>query len=162
MLVLVCGFIGVGKSTVAQRIAEKINGTILRTDIIRCKVYPNPTYTREEVQHVYELFFEELEKLLQEGKNVVVDATFNWKENRDRLRNSAKKFKTDFQIVQVICNSDEKIKFRIENRNDGVSKTNYKEYLRHKLTFEEIHEDKIVIDNINDLDSTYQQIDKYF
>jgi len=162
MLVLVCGFIGVGKSTVAQRIAKKINGTILRTDLIRYKVYPNPTYTKEEVQHVYELFFKEIGKLLQKGKNVVVDATFNWKENRDRVKKYAKKFKTDFRIVQVICNSDEKAKFRIENRNEGVSKTNYKEYLRHKLTFEEISENKIVIDNTNDLKSTFKQIDKYF
>ena len=162
MLVLICGFIGVGKSTVAQRIAEKINGTILRTDIIRCKVYPNPTYTKEEVQHVYKLFFQELEKLLREGKNVVVDATFNWEKNRDRIRSFAQKFETDFQIVQVICNSDEKAKFRIENRNDGVSKTNYKEYLRHKSTFEEVEEEKIIIDNTNDLEDTYKQIDKYF
>lgn len=162
MLILVCGFIGVGKSTVARKIAQKINGTIIRTDEIRCKVYPNPTYTEEEVQHVYELFFKELEKLLQRSENVVVDATFNWKKNRDKVRETAKKFKSDFQIVQVVCNSDEKAKFRIENRNDGISKTNYKEYLRHKLTFEEIIGDKILIDNTNDLDSTYRQIERHF
>lgn len=72
------------------------------------------------------------------------------------------KFNTDFKIVQVICNSDEKAKFRIENRNDGISKTNYDGYLRHKAIFEEVMENKIVIDNANDLIETYKQIDKYF
>lgn len=84
MLVLIYGYIGVGKSTVAKRIAEKINGVILRSDEIRRTIYPSPTHSKEEIQHVYELFFEELKKFLVEDENVVLDATFHLKKNRKK------------------------------------------------------------------------------
>jgi len=162
MLILVCGYIGVGKSTVAQRIAQKIDGTILRTDEIRSGIYPNPTHSREEIQHVYELFFEELKKLLKKDKNVVLDATFHLKENREKIINIAEKLKVDLKIVEVRCDSDEESRRRIENRNDGVSKTDYSQYLKHKSEFEEIVEERIIINNTKDLKSTHKQINKFF
>ena len=162
MLILVCGYIGVGKSTVAQRIAQKIDGVILRTDEIRSKIYPNPTHSKKEIRHVYELFFEELKKLLKEDKNVVLDATFHLKENREKIINIAEKLKVDLKIVEVRCDSDEEAKRRIENRNDGVSKTDYNQYLKHKFEFEEIVEEKIIINNTKDLKNTHKQIDNFF
>ncbi|HBI16703.1 MAG TPA: hypothetical protein DDY52_00895 [Candidatus Moranbacteria bacterium] len=161
MLILVCGYIGVGKSTVAQRIAQKIDGTILRTDEIRSGIYPNPTHSREEIQHVYELFFEELKKLLREDKNVVLDATFHLKENREKIINIAEKLKVDLKIVEVRCDSNEETRKRIENRNDGVSKTDYQQYLKHKAEFEEIDEEKIIINNNTELKNAYDQIDAF-
>ena len=159
MLILVSGYIGVGKSTVAKRIAKKINGVILRSDEIRSKIYPSPTHSKEEIQHVYELFFKELKKLLTEDKNVVLDATFHLKKNRDSIIDIAKQLNVDLKIVEVRCDSDEEAKRRIESRNDGVSKTDYNQYLKHKSEFEEIGEEKIIIDNTGDLKNTYDQID---
>lgn len=162
MLILVCGYIGVGKSTVAQRIAKKISGVILRSDEIRSRIYPNPIHSTGEIQHIYELFFEELEKLLKEDKNVILDATFHLKENRDKIIDIAKHLNVGLKIVEVVCDSDEKTKGRIENRNDGVSKTNYEQYLKHKSEFEEVEEEKIIINNTGSLKNTHDQIDKFF
>lgn len=162
MLILVCGYIGVGKSTVAKRIAKKINGVILRSDEIRSRIYPNPTHSKEEIQHVYELFFEELRRLLMEDRNVVLDATFHLKKNREKIINIAEKLKVDLKIIEIRGNSDEEAKRRIENRNDGVSKTDYAQYLKHKSEFEEVEEEKIIINNTGDLKSAYNQIDKFF
>ena len=162
MLILMRGLLGAGKSTVAQRIARITNGSLVRTDIIRCELYPNPTYTKEEMDHVYDVFFGEVEEALEDGGNVIADTTSRLKKNVDRAKKLAEKYGIDFKIVKVICDSDEKIKGRIEERNDGISKTNYQEYLKHRSAFEEIDDKEIVIDNTGNLESTYQQIDQYF
>ena len=65
MLILVCGNIAVGKSTVARLIHNKIGGIILQTNEIRNKWYPNPSYSEEEIDHVYDLFFNEVKNSLK-------------------------------------------------------------------------------------------------
>jgi len=162
MLVIVCGQIASGKTTIAKYISNKINGTILRTDILRKKLYPNPKYTKDENQQVYNSLFDEVEKMLK-SKNVILDATFYQEKNRERAKQIASKLNIDFKIVEVVCSNEEIIKRRIENRKDNVSKTNYKEYLKIKSIFEPIKEKHIIIiNNSNSLKNAYQQIDSNF
>ena len=53
-LIIVCGLQGTGKTTVAKKIAEKINAVILRSDVLRMEILKDPKYTEEEKQKIYD------------------------------------------------------------------------------------------------------------
>ncbi|PSQ47007.1 kinase, partial [Halobacteriales archaeon SW_6_65_15] len=57
-LIVVCGLPGVGKTTVAEAIAERVDGRLLRTDVIRKEIISDPDYTAEESRMVYGELFE--------------------------------------------------------------------------------------------------------
>lgn len=161
MLVIVCGLIASGKTTVAKYITTKVKGVLLRTDIFRKKMYPHPTYNEDENQQIYNIMFEEAKKLLK-SKSVILDATFYQEKNRKIAKQIANNLNVDFKIVEIIFSNDNLAKKRIETRSGDESDTNYKEYLKVKLRFEPIKEDHIIINNSESLKKTYAQIDYYF
>ena len=68
MLVVVCGLPGVGKTTVAEHASERLDGTLLRTDVVRKELFPDPEYTDAEAAAVYdELFARASEELARGG-----------------------------------------------------------------------------------------------
>jgi predicted kinase len=162
MLILVCGLIGVGKTTVAKRIVENIGGIILETNVIRNEVYPNPAYSEREIQHVYSILMKKIREGLEGEKNVILDATFYLRKNREAVIDVAKELGVGFRIVEVRCDSDEEIRRRIRNRIDDVTKTNYDEYLKIKSRFEEIKGERMIIDNAGSFGYVYEQIDGCF
>ncbi|MFC6734896.1 AAA family ATPase, partial [Halolamina salina] len=84
MLVLVCGLPGTGKSTVAERIAELLPARMLRTDVVRKELFPEPTYEAEESAAVYDELFDRARDRLDAGEHVVLDATFRRRRLRQR------------------------------------------------------------------------------
>ncbi|PIQ92569.1 MAG: kinase [Parcubacteria group bacterium CG11_big_fil_rev_8_21_14_0_20_39_14] len=143
-LIIVCGLPGTGKTTTARRLAVKINGVLLRTDEIRRRFSKKRRYTSKEKQRVYNVMFFRAKRLLQAGKNVVLDGTFAKKKNRELARKIAKELGVNFQIIEVIC--DENIvKQRISKRFADESEAKFKHYLEHKKIFEPISEKHIII-----------------
>mgnify|MGYP003813851695 CR=1 FL=1 len=157
MLILVCGNIAVGKSTVARLIHNKIGGIILQTNEIRNKWYPNPSYSEEEIDHVYDLFFNEVKNSLK-NKNVILDATFSSSKNINRALDIAKSMSKKYFVIEVLGPSDEQIKQRILERKEDINKTDFNQYLKVKDSFEPIIEPKIVIHNRGKLQDLERQI----
>ena len=75
-LVVVCGLPGVGKSTVARQVADRIDAVVLRSDAVRKALHPDPTYSAEETAAVYDALLSRAEERLDRGESVVLDATF--------------------------------------------------------------------------------------
>ena len=48
MIILICGYPGVGKTTVAHELAPLINAVVLFTDKIRKEFLDKPTYGEQE------------------------------------------------------------------------------------------------------------------
>ncbi len=161
MLIIVSGYIASGKTTVAKYIAEKINAVLLRTDVLRREIYPNPTYSDEEVNDIYRRVFQRAKVSLEQGKNVVLDATFSKQKMRNRAKNIAEDAGTEFLLVEVISSGDKLAKKRIEERVNDAANTSYEEYLKSKPAFEAITENHSVIDNSGSLDETYIQVDQF-
>ncbi|MCF2241345.1 AAA family ATPase, partial [Halobacterium salinarum] len=44
-LVVVCGLPGTGKTTVSGHAAETLDAELLRTDVVRTDLFPEPDYT---------------------------------------------------------------------------------------------------------------------
>ncbi len=161
MLIIVSGLIASGKTTVAKYIAEKINATFLRTDVLRREIYPNPTYSDDEVNDIYQRVFQQAKISLQQGKNVVLDATFSKQKMRDQAKSIAEEAQTLFLLVEVISSGDVTAKKRIEERVNDAANTSYRGYLKSKTEFEPIVENHIVIYNSGSLDETYKQVDQF-
>jgi len=146
-LILVCGLPGTGKTTVAELIAKKTNSRILSTDVIRKEMISLPSYAEQEKKMVYGMLFSMAEMMLRDSKNVLLDGTFYSKELRESARSVAKRTKSDFHLVEVVC--DEKaVRKRLEGRKEAgsASDADFEVYKKIKKTFEPIKEAHAVID----------------
>lgn len=165
MLVLVCGLPGTGKSTVAERVAERLPARLLRTDVVRKELFAEPTYTTEESAAVYNELFQRARDLLDSGEHVVLDATFRRAALRKRAANVAADTETGFHLVRVVC-SESVVRERIRKRQrheDDESDANFAVYKQLKHEFEPIkHDDHVVINNSGSLSETFDAVDEAF
>lgn len=88
-LYLLVGYPGAGKTTVAQAIAEQTGAVHLWSDAERHKRFPDPTHSEEESLALYDQLNQKAESLLGEGKSVIFDTNFNFREDRQKLREIA-------------------------------------------------------------------------
>lgn len=147
MLIIVCGNIAAGKSTTARMLQEENGGIILQTNVIRNKVYPNPTYSDEEVSHVYELLYEKVKEELAKEQTVILDATFSQMKYRKKAIEIAEELGKKFYVIEVIGPDDLVSKKRIIERVESINKTSYEGYKKVKDQFEPVLIEKTVIVN---------------
>lgn len=75
LLVQLSGLPGSGKSTFARRLARQAVITHLETDSIRRELFPVRTYSYREHQAVFQMFLARAREALEQGSNVLLDAT---------------------------------------------------------------------------------------
>ena len=149
-LIVVCGEPGVGKSKVADLLSRRTGGHVLRTDEIRKDLFgPEPEYTSEESQQVYDEMFDRAKNLLRDDhKCVILDATFMLKVGRERADFLAQKY-TDpynFDIVRVTADEDV-VRKRIRERENDASDADFSIYQSIRDRFEPIEFPHVEIDN---------------
>jgi predicted kinase len=98
-LVAVCGLPGVGKTTVAETVADRLDGRLLRTDVVRKEILTDPDYTEAESRMVYDELFERARETVASGRSVVLDGTFQDADRRDRLAALAAELDTELRLV---------------------------------------------------------------
>jgi predicted kinase len=157
-LVGVCGFPGVGKSTVSEHITEALGATRLRTDAVRKELFDEPTYSSAESRTVYEATFERARELLENGETVVVDASFSNEQYRDTATEVAVDCGVPFHLVKVDC-AEETTVSRIERR-DGISDADVAVYYEVRDGFDPIERDHVRIDNSGSWERTREQVDE--
>ncbi|GAB6880334.1 AAA family ATPase [Halorubrum gandharaense] len=159
-LVVVCGLPGVGKTTVAERIATHLDGRVLRTDVIRKELFPDPEYTDEETAAVYAELLSRARDRIEDGENIILDATFAEREFRENVRAMADEAADDFELVKVEC-EEAVVERRIAAR-DGISDADFDIHLHFKELFDEIDADHHVVDNSGGEAATFAQVDAEF
>lgn len=137
MLIVVYGFPGTGKSTVANAIAKRINGIVLNTDVIRKKLFPSPTYKRWEKSLVYKVMRLLADYILKTKSNCILDGVFVKESHRKLAKGIADNNKTPIYFIECVCNENV-IKQRMERRakSKGISDADFDIYLKLKKEWE--------------------------
>ncbi|ELZ49221.1 kinase [Halorubrum coriense DSM 10284] len=159
-LVVVCGLPGVGKTTVAERIAAHVDGRVRRTDVIRKELFDDPEYTDDETEAVYAELLARAREDVADGEAVVLDATFADARFRTDAREAAAAAAAEFDLVEVAC--DEAVVERRIERRDGISDADFEIHLHFKELFDDVETDRVLVDNSGTEAETFAQVDAAF
>jgi len=114
-LVLLCGTVGSGKSTVAQRLADRLGGAVIASDATRKRLAGldpearagagegQGIYTPEWNEHTYAALLERAAPVLASGRPTLLDATFSAAADRRRARERAAALGAPAWLVEVRC-----------------------------------------------------------
>jgi len=107
-VIALCGTVGTGKSTVARALARAIGGAVVvSTDRTRKRVVAagrsEERYAPERIEAVYEAVLARAAPALASGRTVLLDATFQLRETRDRVRAWARAAGADAWLLHVDC-----------------------------------------------------------
>jgi len=145
LIVLICGLPGVGKTTIAKNLAPLIDAVILSSDKIRKELIPNPTYTKEERKLIYDVMVLIAAYLQNSGTNIILDATFNKEDSRNKVKQRIRVPRDEFFIIECVC--PENIIFsRIKNRKEDYSDADISVYKKMKKIYEPVKVDHITVD----------------
>ncbi len=156
-LVVVCGLPGTGKTTVARELTERADGVLLRTDVVRKDLFPEPEYTDEEVQATYDELFDRTRDALERKGVAVLDGTFRRESLRNRARRVASETEATFDLVRVTC-SEEVVRERINEREDDESDADFSVHQLLQSEFEPPTIAHQTVDNSGSVAETRQQI----
>jgi len=157
-LVAVSGVPGTGKTTVAEALAERLDATVLRTDVVRKELYDAPEYTEAETEAVYETVLDRAGERLAD-ESVVIDATFRTRAVRETARTVAERAGADFRLVGVDCD-DAVVRERIRDRTDDESDADIEVYELICEEYEPLDSPDLVVDNSGTLAETFTQLDE--
>lgn len=111
-LLIMHGFSGSGKSTLANRIAEKLNGIIIRSDVERKRLFDfspekkldEKAYSSDITEKTYARLHTLTDIILHAGYPVIIDATFLKESQRKGFIDYTKNQKIPFSIIH--CDVD--------------------------------------------------------
>ncbi|MDI6776108.1 MAG: AAA family ATPase [Syntrophales bacterium] len=153
-LILMAGLMGTGKSVLARNIAPRLGAEVIRTDVLRKKIFHlAPTerhyedfgkgiYSDEVSRRTYEKALAIACEKLQEGRSVIIDASYKRREERMKAARAAEKALADFFVIECIC-PEEVIKERLHARtsdSDETSDGRWELFQTQKGDFDEITE----------------------
>jgi hypothetical protein len=150
-LVIVCGYIGSGKSTVAKELSKRTGIEVLSSDVVRKKLagispkesryepFNKGIYSPEFSRRTYLSMIEEARKRLRIGKSIILDATFSKLWQRRAARKAAIEENSRFLCIEVTCPEDV-IRTRLGRRKASISDGRWEIFHQHKSSFERISE----------------------
>ncbi|WP_208023537.1 AAA family ATPase [Halorussus pelagicus] len=159
--VVVCGLPGVGKTTVAEDVAERLDGRLLRTDVVRKDILDDPDYTEEEGRMVYRELFERAGDTVEAGRSVVLDGTFKDAADRERALELAESLDARFRLVKVECD-ESVVRERIESREDDASDADFEIHAMYREQFDAVSDDHLTVDNSESAAETRRQVEERF
>lgn len=131
-LVLVGGLPGTGKSTLARQLAERLGFQVIRTDVVRKELAGDLAaradgYTAEWTERTYAECRRRAEKLLFEGKRVLVDASFRERRRRQQFLQTA--IRCGVPGIVLLCRAEpDVVRARLDARRNDASDANWRVY----------------------------------
>lgn len=127
LLFITTGLVGTGKTTVAEALSQRLGLAIISSDVTRKKLAGIPLtehrfeeikggiYSEDFTKRTYGEMFAEAEELLSKGQSVILDASFQRREDRLRAKGLADNLGADFLAMECVL-GEETVKKRLEQR----------------------------------------------
>ena len=134
-VIWVTGLPGSGKTSMAWEFVNLLKADtyeMLRLDEFRKKLVPEPKYTEDERDLVYNAVGVMASLLAKHGVNVVIDATAHRKKWRERARSEI----DQFYEVYVKCSLDECMQREAQRRDNLIVSDMYRKALERKKKLE--------------------------
>lgn len=152
LLILMHGFSGVGKSTLAAELAQEINAIEVRSSVERRRIYTELSRRGEEIKlhgadmdmRTFHRMSEISEVLMQAGQTVILDATFIKQRLRRHFEKLAQRY--DYPIRIVDCSAPDAVirerltERKIRDRED--SDADVTTYERQQSVYDALSEDE--------------------
>src|SRR5438477_8401197 len=154
------GFPGTGKSTIARLLAAALHASLIDRDIIRQTAVHVLGELPQVGQFSYELMFALVREQLSLGLSVVVDTPLTYRTTYEQCKELAKAFQTPMLVVHCQC-PPEVQRRRLEGRKGKVSEfqiTSWEEWMQWKPRFENFDDGGCVIDTSNPLDDSLAKV----
>jgi len=160
--IVISGLPGVGKSYFSARLAEKLPVKILESDALRKVLFPSPTYRPSESAYLFKVVHLLIERLLEKGVSLVLDATNLSERYRERLYNIAERLGARLILVQVMAPPSvvyERLKARAKEANGrSNSDADWGVYQKMKPAFQKIRRHHFVVDTSRDITPVLDKI----
>jgi predicted kinase len=154
-LIITCGIIGTGKSTIAKEVAKRIDAEIISSDYVRKKLiagispkvhkyekFGEGIYSKEFTERTYLKMVELAKAELAQDKSVILDASFSKRWQRSKAYELAMQMNSKFLCIEFTC-SEEELKKRLGRRltrSTGISNGRLEILSEHKASFEKVQE----------------------
>jgi aminoglycoside phosphotransferase family enzyme/predicted kinase len=155
VLIITAGLMGTGKSILAQGLAKILKAEIIRSDVVRKELRQMPPlerhfeqfgegiYSEDMSRRTYDKALASAEIHLKEGRNVIIDASFKKKQERQNASALAEKLAAHFFILECVC-PEKIIKDRLEARvKNGADPSDgrWEIFQKQKNDFEPVKEE---------------------
>lgn len=158
VLVLLSGLPGTGKSYLAWRLAEKFPLVIVESDRVRKTLFPEPTYSAEESQTVHRTCHRLVAYFLEQGRDVLYDATNLGEFHREFVYHIAEEKGARLVVVRTVAPPQVVEKRLSHNSERGASEANWEVYLELAKNEEPIARPHLVVDTTQDADQALAKV----
>lgn len=126
-LLLMCGLMGTGKSTLAEALGKRVDLEHLSSDVTRKRLagmsptarvsvgYGEGLYRAEWTEVTYTALLQQAERFLAQGRSVLIDASFQRARHRMQARAVAQRVGAHFCLLECWC-PEEEIRRRLKAR----------------------------------------------
>ena len=152
-LIVVSGLPGTGKSYFCNKLAERLPFAILESDALRKTLFPLPSYSAKESSQLFRAIHLLVERLLEKGISLILDATNLSEQNREHLYSIADRLNVKLVLVRVEA-PPEVVRERLEKRlkNSGSeSDADWAVYRKMKSSVDRIRRNHYAVDTSHDI-----------
>ena len=160
--IVVSGLPGTGKSYFCNKLAERLPLMILESDVLRKVLFSPPSYSLAESSRLFRALHRLIEKLLDRGIPLILDATNLSERYRERLYSIADRLDARLILVRVEA-PPEIVQKRLEDRQGkGVSTSDadWEVYQRMKPSVQKILRNHYAVDTSRDITPVLGKIER--
>jgi predicted kinase len=153
VLVIVSGLPGTGKSYFCRRLAERLPSVTLESDALRRVLFTLPSYSLPESAQLFKAIRLLIEKLLNKGVSLILDATNLSERYREYLYSIADRLEVKLIMVWVEAPASvvkERLRARLKNPEEK-SDADWEVYQKMKTSVERISRKHYAVDTSRDI-----------
>jgi len=160
VFIAVSGLPGTGKSYFCSKLAERLSFIILESDALRKALFPSPSYSPQESSRLFGAVRLLVERLLEKGNSLILDATNLSERHREYLYSITDHLGIKLVLVRVEAPPrlvHERLKARRENLG-SKSDADWAIYQRMKPSAQKIRRHHYAVDTSRDITPVLDKI----